>query len=87
MQFSPNNPQFCKFSIKKSEILTFHMQKRGDLQGLVKGLFSPAKNSFLSASLPDQTNREPFGPTGQTGAPVYRFTFSADLIGQFGGLP
>ena len=61
------------------------MQKRGDLQGLVKGLFSPAKRSFLSASLPDQTNREPFCPTGQTGAPVQNF--SADLIGQFGGLP
>jgi len=63
------------------------MQKRGDLQGLVKGLFLTGKNLFVSASLPDQTNREPFGPTGQTGAPVYRFTFSADLIGQFGGLP
>ena len=70
MRISPINPQFCKFSIKKSEILTSHMQKRGDLQGLVKGLFSPAKNLFLSVSLPDQINREPFGPTGQTGAPV-----------------
>ena len=51
MRISPINPQFCKFSIKKSEILTSHMQKRGDLQGLVKGLFSPAKNSFPSAPL------------------------------------
>ena len=75
MRISPINPQFCKFSIKKSEILTSHMQKRGDLQGLVKGLFSPAKNLFLSVSLPDQINREPFGPTGQTGAPV-NFFFS-----------
>ena len=87
MPFSPNIFPKCKLFIKKSEILTSHMQKRGDLQGLVKGLFLTGKKSFLSASLPDQTNREPFCPTGQTGAPVYRFTFSADLIGQFGGLP
>ena len=53
MQFSPNNPQFCKFSIKKSEILTSHMQKRGDLEGLVKGLFLTGKNLFVSASLPE----------------------------------
>jgi hypothetical protein len=46
------------------------MQKRLDFAVLVKGLFSPAKNLFLSVSLPDQINREPFGPTGQTGAPV-----------------
>ena len=85
MQFSPSNPQSCKLFIKKSEILTFHMQKRLDFAVLVKGLFSPAKNLFLSVSLPDQINREPFGPTGQTGAPVK--IFSADLIGQFGGLP
>ena len=70
MQFSPKNPQSCKLFIKKSEILTFHMQKRLDFAVLVKGLFSPAKNLFASASLPDQINREPFGPTGQTGAPV-----------------
>ena len=70
MQFLPNNPQFCKLSIKKSEILTSHMQKRGDLQGLVKGLFLTGKKFFPVGSLPDQINREPFGPTGQTGAPV-----------------
>ena len=87
MQFSPNNPQFCKLSIKKSELLTFHMQKRGDLQGLVKGLFLTGKKIFPVGFSPRITNREPFRPTGQTGAPVYRFTFSADLIGQFGGLP
>ena len=63
------------------------MQKRGDLQGLVKGLFLTGKK-FLPVGLSPRTiNREPFRPTGQTGAPVYRFTFSADLIGQFGGLP
>ena len=61
------NPQFCKFSIKKSEILTFHMQKRGDLQGLVKGLFltgkkipsrrfSPRPNKSR-AFLPHRSNR------------------------------
>jgi hypothetical protein len=49
------------------------MQKKGDLEVLVKGLFSPAKIPFLSVSLPDQTNREPFCPTGQTGAPVHFF--------------
>ena len=70
MQFSPNNPQFCKFSIKKSEILTFHMQKRGDLQGLVKGLFLTGKKFFPVGHSPRTINREPFGPTGQTGAPV-----------------
>ena len=86
MQFSPNIVPKCKLSIKKSEILTFHMQKKGDLQGLVKGFFLTGKKFFPVGSLPDQINREPFGPTGQTGAPVYRFTFSADLIGQFGGL-
>ena len=75
MRISPINPQFCKFSIKKSEILTFGLQKRLHFAVLVKGLFSPAKNLFLSASLPDQINREPFGPTGQTGAPV-NFFFS-----------
>ena len=63
------------------------MQKRGDLQGLVKGLFLTGKKSFRVGLSPRTINREPFGPTGQTGAPVYRFTFSADLIGQFGGLP
>ena len=51
------------------------MQKRGDLQGLVKGLFLTGKKFFPVGSLPDQTNREPFGPTGQTGAPV-NFFFS-----------
>ena len=51
MRISPNNPQFCKFSIKKSEILTSHMQKRLHFAVLVKGLFSPAKNSFPSAPL------------------------------------
>ena len=40
------------------------MQKRGDLQGLVKGLFLTGKKFFPVGSLPDQINREPFGPTG-----------------------
>ena len=70
MQFSPNNPQFCKLSIKKSEILTFHMQKRLHFAVLVKGLFLTGKKFFSIGSLPDQINREPFRPTGQTGAPV-----------------
>ena len=61
------------------------MQKRLDFAVLVKGLFLTGKKFFPVGSLPDQINREPFGPTGQTGAPVYNF--SADLIGQFGGLP
>ena len=61
------------------------MQKRGDLQGLVKGLFHTGKKSFPVGHSPRTINREPFGPTGQTGAPVK--IFSADLIGQFGGLP
>ena len=84
MQFSPINPQSCKLSIKKSEILTFHMQKRVNLQGLVKGLFHTGKKSFPVGHSPRTINREPFRPTGQTGAPVQNF--SADLIGQFGGL-
>ena len=62
------------------------MQKRGDFAVLVKGLFPPAKKFLPVGSLPDQPNREPFGPTGQTWAPVKIF-LSADLIGQFGGLP
>ena len=61
------------------------MQKRLHFAVLVKGLFLTGKKSFPVGSLPDQTNREPFRPTGQTGAPVQNF--SADLIGQFGGLP
>ena len=85
MRTSPINPQFCKFSIKKSEILTFQLQKRVNLQVLVKGLFLTGKKFFLIGPSPRITNREPFRPTGQTGAPVYNF--SADLIGQFGGLP
>ena len=51
MQFSPNIFPKCKLFIKKSEILTSHMQKRGDLQGLVKGLFLTGKNLFVSASI------------------------------------
>ena len=51
MQNQPIFLQYCKFSIKKSEILTFHMQKRLHFAVLVKGLFSPAKNSFPSAPL------------------------------------
>ena len=85
MQFSPKNPQSCKLFIKKSEILTFHMQKGLDFAVLVKGLFLTGKKFFLIGPSPRTINREPFGPTGQTGAPVYNF--SADLIGQFGGLP
>ena len=63
------------------------MQKRGDLQVLVKGLFLTGKKFFPVGLSPRTINREPFRPTGQTGAPVYCFIFSADLIGQFGGLP
>ena len=61
------------------------MQKRGDLEVLVKGLFLTGKKFSPVGSLPDQTNREPFCPTGQTGASVYNF--SADLIGQLGVCP
>ena len=86
MQFSPKNPQSCKLSIKKSEILTFHMQKRGDLQGLVKGLFLTGKKFFPVGSLPDQINREPFCPTGQTGAPV-NFFFSRPHRAIWGSAP
>ena len=70
MRSSPSISPYCKFSIKKSEILTFHMQKRLDFAVLVKGLFLTGKKFFPVGSLPDQINREPFGPTGQTGAPV-----------------
>ena len=70
MLIPPINPQSCKLFIKKSEILTFHMQKRLDFAVLVKGLFLTGKKFFPVGSLPDQINRESFGPTGQTGAPV-----------------
>ena len=53
MRISPNISPYCKLSIKKSEILTFHMQKRGDLQGLVKGLFLTGKKSFPVGPLPE----------------------------------
>ena len=53
MRTSPINPQFCKFSIKKSEILTFRMQKRGDLEVLVKGLFLTGKKFFRIGPLPE----------------------------------
>ena len=62
MQFSPNNPQFCKFSIKKSEILTFHMQKRGNLQGLVKGLFLTGKKIFPVGHSPRPNKSRAFLP-------------------------
>ena len=61
------------------------MQKRLHFAVLVKGLFLTGKKFFLIGLSPRTINREPFGPTGQTGAPVQNF--SADLIGQFGGLP
>ena len=76
MQFSPNNPQFCKLSIKKSELLTFHMQKRFHFAVLVKGLFLAGKKSFRVGLSPRTINREPFRPTGQTGAPVKTYFFS-----------
>ena len=62
------------------------MQKRGDLQGLVKGLFSPAKNSFLSVLSPNNKSRA-FSPHRSNRGAGLTFSPSADLIGQFGGLP
>jgi len=53
MQFLPNNPQFCKLFIKKSEILTSQLQKRLDFAVLVKGLFLTGKKSFRVGSLPE----------------------------------
>ena len=85
MQSSPRISPFCKSSVNKSEILTFQLQKRGDLQGLVKGLFLTGKKVFPVGLSPRTINREPFRPNGQTGVSVQNF--SADLIGQFGGLP
>ena len=66
------------------------MQKRGDLQGLVKGLFSPEKNPFLSVLSPTKQIESLLALPVKQGR---RFCFSksslisADLIGQFGGLP
>ena len=66
MLMPPINPQSCKLFIKKSEILTSHMQKRGDFAVLVKGLFLTGKKSFssvpltelkLRAFLPHRSNR------------------------------
>ena len=51
------------------------MQKRLDFAVLVKGLFLTGKKIFPVGLSPRITNREPFGPTGQTGAPV-NFFFS-----------
>ena len=47
------NPQFCKLSIKKSEILTSHMQKRLHFAVLVKGLFLTGKKFFRIGPLPE----------------------------------
>ena len=62
-----------KLFVKKSELLTFHMQKSGHFAVLVKGLFLTGKKSFPVGPSPRIINREPFGPTGQTGAPVNFF--------------
>ena len=80
MRISPINPQFCKFSIKKSEILTSHMQKRGDLQGLVKGLFLTGKK-FFSIGPSHRTKTESLSaPPVKQGRRL--FFSSADLIEQ-----
>ena len=49
------------------------MQKRLHFAVLVKGLFLAGKKSFRVGLSPRTINREPFGPTGQTGAPVNFF--------------
>ena len=86
MQFSPNNPQFCKLSIKKSEILTFQLQKRVNLQGLVKGLFLTGKKNLSCRLLsPTKQIESLFAPPVKQGRRSK--ISSADLIGQFGGLP
>ena len=80
MQFSPKNPQSCKLFIKKSEILTFQLQKRVNLQGLVKGLFHTGKKSF-PVGISHRTDFESLlAPPVKQGrrSKIY----SADLIGQ-----
>ena len=47
MQYQPIFSLYRKSFVNKSEIVTFYLQKVCDLQGLVKGLFSPAKKLFL----------------------------------------
>ena len=54
MRISPINPQSCKLSIKKSEILTFQLQKRLHFAVLVKGLFLAGKKILPVGSLPEQ---------------------------------
>ena len=52
------------------------MQKRGDLQGLVKGLFSPAKNSFLSVLSPTKQIESLSAPPVKQGRRSNFFSFS-----------
>ena len=62
MRSSPSISPYCKFSIKKSEILTFQLQKRGDLQGLVKGLFLTGKKFFPVGHSPRPNKSRAFSP-------------------------
>ena len=62
------------------------MQKRLHFAVLVKGLFPPAKK-FFPFCISHRTKTESlFAPPVKQGRRS-NFAFSADLIGQFGGLP
>ena len=63
------------------------MQKRGDLQGLVKGLFLTGKKIFPVGFSPRPNKSRAFLPHRSNRGAGLTLLFSADLIGQFGGLP
>jgi hypothetical protein len=85
MQTQPNIYPFCKSSVNKSEILTSQLQKRLDFAVLVKGLFLTGKK-FFPFCISHRTKTESlFAPPVKQGCRPK--IYSADLIGQFGGLP
>ena len=62
------------------------MQKRLDFAVLVKGLFLTGKNLFVSVLSPTKQIESLSAPPVKQGRRL-KLISSADLIGQFGGLP
>ena len=63
------------------------MQKRGDFAVLVKGLFLTGKKIFPVGFSPRPNKSRAFRPHRSNRGAGLTFSPSADLIGQFGGLP
>ena len=63
------------------------MQKKGDLQGLVKGLFLTGKKIFPVGFSPRPNKLRAFLPHRSNRGAGLTFYLPAGLIGQFGGLP